>query len=208
MSVLKEFVKYYKPHKKLFAIDMFAAFAIASLDLVFPLITRNFVNDFIPNRNLNAIVTFSIVILVLFVLRMGFQFVVNYWGHVMGTSMEADMRADLFNHVQELDFKYFDDTKTGQIMSRLVGDLRDIGEMAHHGPEDLFISVVMITGSFIALTMTNWILSLVLFGNVVILIVFALKKRVKMIKNFRQVRKTNAEINEKLESTISGIRLS
>ncbi len=207
MSVLREFVKYYKPQKKLLTIDLISAFAIASLDLVFPLITRNFVNQFIPNKNLNAILTYSVVLLVLFSVRMGFQFVVNYWGHVMGTSMEADMRADLFNHVQELDFKYFDDTKTGQIMSRLVGDLRDIGEMAHHGPEDLFISVIMIIGSFIALFMTNWLLSLVLFGNVIILIVFALKKRVKMIKNFRQVRKTHAEINEKLESTISGIRL-
>src|SRR6056297_111439 len=154
MDRLKEFIKYYKPHKKLFIIDMVCSFAISSLDLVFPIISRNFINDFIPNEKLDAIINFSVLLLILYVVRMFLQYVVSYWGHVMGTRMEADMRKDLFSHIQTLPFEYFDENKTGQIMSRLVGDLRDIGELAHHGPENLFLALVMLIGSFIALILT------------------------------------------------------
>nr|MDO8117917.1 ABC transporter ATP-binding protein [Candidatus Sigynarchaeota archaeon] len=207
MSILKRFVYYYKPYKHLFVLDMVCAFVIAAMELVFPNITKDFINDFIPNRNLHLIIFWSLVLLGMYVVRSVCNYIVNYWGHMVGTRMEVDMRRDLFSHLHTLPFKFYDDTKTGQIMSRLVGDLREISELAHHGPEDLFISIVMISGSFIVLVLTNFILTTIIFIALFVLVVYTLRKRFKMLDTFRKVRAAHADINAKVENSISGIRL-
>ncbi|SKC73908.1 ATP-binding cassette, subfamily B [Maledivibacter halophilus] len=206
--VIKKFASYYKPHRKLFILDMFCAFLMASIDLVFPIATRSLLNDILPNGKTR---TFYIVIGTLFflyILRAIFNYIVDYWGHVVGTRMEADMRNDLFSHIQTLDTKYFDETRTGHIMSRVINDLREISELAHHGPEDLFLSAVMIIGSFVILLNIEWRLTLIIFTFVPIMIWFAIVKREKMSNAFRNVRKKIANVNSQLENSISGIRVA
>lgn len=206
--MIKRFAAYYKPHLNLFILDMTCAIVIAVLDLIFPVLSRRFINEFIPNGRIDLIVKFTILIVALYILRMGCYFIMAYWGHMMGTKIEYDMRKDLFVHIQTLPFKYFDNNKTGQIMSRLVGDLREIAELAHHGPEDLFISLFMIIGSFIILLRINVTLTLLVFLFVLLLILFTINKRKDIAKNFRQVRRKHADINAQIENSISGIRLS
>ncbi|WP_432408256.1 ABC transporter ATP-binding protein [Wukongibacter sp. M2B1] len=206
--MIKKFASYYKPHLNLFLLDMLCAITVAALDLVFPMFSRMFIDDFIPNGKIRLIVNFTILIVVMYVIRMICQFIMQYWGHMMGTRIEYDMRRDLFQHIQTLPFKYFDDNKTGQIMSRLVGDLREIAETAHHGPEDLFIASIMIIGSFMILIRINVTLTLIVFLFVLLLILFTINRRKAMAIAFRNVRKKHADINAQLESSISGIRLS
>lgn len=206
--MLKKFVSYYKPHKKLFVIDMICAFLISIFDLVFPMVTRDFINDYIPNGNVNLMIRWTIYLAILFLLRYIAQYIVNYWGHVVGVRIEHDMRRDIFEHLQTLSFTYFDKNKTGHIMSRIVNDLREITELAHHGPEDLFISLVMLIGSFIILIRIEWRLTLVVFAFVPLMIWFAISKRNKMSESFRQVRKKIANVNSQLENSISGIRVA
>ena len=142
MDLVKKFVKYYKPHKGLFILDMACALGIASLDLIFPIFSRTLINDFIPDRDLRAIIIASLVMFVLYILKGVFYYIVNYWGHVLGVRMEYDMRKKLFEHFQIMDVSFFDNRRTGKLMSRIVNDLNLIAELAHHGPEDLFLSVL------------------------------------------------------------------
>ncbi|MCG8540116.1 MAG: ABC transporter ATP-binding protein/permease [Clostridia bacterium] len=206
--MIKKFASYYKPHLKLFTLDMACAIIVAALDLIFPIFSGMFIDDFIPNGKIELMVNFTILIVVMYIIRMLCQFVMQYWGHVMGTRIEYDMRRDLFKHIQTLPFKYFDDNKTGQIMYRLVGDLREIAETAHHGPEDIFIASIMIVGSFIILFRRNVGLTLIVFLFVILLILFTINKRRAMAIAFRNVRRKHADINAQLENSISGIRLS
>ena len=206
--MLSRFIKYYRPHWKLFALDLVCAFLMTGIDLVYPVFTRSFMNDIIPNGKTGLFWKMSIVLLVLFVIRTVFRYIMAYWGHVVGVRMEADMRRDLFNHLQTLDFSFFDKARTGNLMSRIVNDLNRITEAAHHGPEDLFISVIMLVGSFIILVRINVILTLVLFAILPFVLWFAAKKRVKMSSAFRSVRRKVADINSDLENSISGIRVS
>ena len=206
--MLKKFISYYKPYWKLFALDMSCAFLIAAIDLVFPLITRQFINDIIPNGKLRIFYIFIIALLILAVVRAVLNYIVDYWGHMVGTRMERDMRRDLFEHLQTLSFDYFDNVKTGHIMSRIVNDLREISELAHHGPEDLFISLVMLIGSFIILTIIEWRLTLIIYSFLPLLIWYATLKRKKMAGAFRSVRKRIANVNAQLENSISGIRVA
>jgi ATP-binding cassette subfamily B protein len=207
MSTFKRFLAYYRPYKGTFVIDLASAFVVAALELVFPTITKDFINDYIPNKQLSQIVTWSAILVAMYLVRAGFSYVQLYWGHMVGTRMEVDMRRDLFEHLHVLPFKYYDDVKTGQIMSRLVGDLREVSELAHHGPEDLFISGVMIAGSFAALVLINLVLTLIIFGVLLVLILYTLKKRIKMLETFRVVREAHGGINEQVENSISGIRV-
>ncbi len=207
MSTFKRFVSYYRPYRGTFILDLASAFVVAALELVFPNITKDFINDYIPNRHLSQIVTWSAILVAMYLIRAVFSYVQLYWGHMVGTRMEVDMRRDLFEHLHALPFKYYDEVKTGQIMSRLVGDLREVSELAHHGPEDLFISAVMIAGSFIALVLINPTLTLVIFGVLLVLILYTLKKRIKMLETFRVVREAHGGINEQVENSISGIRV-
>ncbi|CCQ97845.1 Uncharacterized ABC transporter ATP-binding protein YwjA [[Clostridium] ultunense Esp] len=208
MKLLKKFISYYKPHRKLFFIDMFFAFLISAFDLVFPMVTRNIVNEIIPAGRMDLLLRWTIIMLVLFIFRYISYYIVSYWGHVLGVYIEYDMRKDLFAHLQTLPFSYYDNTKTGHIMSRLVNDLRDITELAHHGPEDLFISLVMLVGSFILLIRIEWRLTLIIFAFVPVMIWFSMSKRTKMQDSFRQVRKKIANVNAQLENSISGVRVA
>ena len=206
--MVKRFAKYYKPHRILFIWDIFAALFISLIDLLFPIVSKTFVNDYIPNGQINLMIKVALGIILLYILRMGANFFMGYWGHIVGARIEYDMRNDLFKHLQELSFKFFDNNKTGQLMSRLVGDLGEIAELAHHGPEDLFISVIMLTGSFIILSTIDAYLTLIMFAFVGMLVIFALFSRRSMERAFREVRKKHASINSQIENSISGIRLS
>lgn len=206
--MLKRFISYYKPHKKLFFIDMFFAFLISIFDLVFPIFTQRMINKIIPDGNMRLLVTWTIIMGVLFVLRYISTYIVAYWGHLLGVKIEHDMRKDLFSHLQTLPFSYYDNTKTGHIMSRMINDLRDITELAHHGPEDLFISAVMLIGSFTILMTIEWRLTLIIFAFIPVMIYFAISKRKRMEETFRAVREKIANVNSQLENSISGIRVS
>ena len=187
---------------------MACAFMIAGIDLVFPTFTRLALDDLIPSGNIRGIVIIAVVMAGLFVMRAVFNYVVNYWGHVVGVRMEYNMRKDIFSHLQTLSFSYFDRIRTGKIMSRIVNDLREITELAHHGPEDLFISLVTLTGAFIILIQTDWRLTLIVFAYIPFMVWFGIKKRQKMAKAFRIVRKKIANVNAQLENSISGIRVA
>lgn len=206
--MLKRFISYYKPHKTLFFIDMFFAFLISIFDLVFPMFTRNMINVIIPDGNMGLLLRWTIIMVFLFILRYISQYIVAYYGHVLGVRIEHDMRRDIFSHLQTLPFSYYDNTKTGHIMSRIVNDLRDITELAHHGPEDLFISTVMLLGSFFILLFIEWRLTLIIFAFIPVMIWFAIYKRKKMESAFRDVRKKIANVNSQLENSISGVRVA
>lgn len=206
--MIRQFVKYYKPHKTLFILDLLAAFAMAGIDLIFPMFSREFVNDLIPNQKLKLIIIYSLIVLVLYIIKIGLNYFMGYWGHVLGSRIEFDMRRDLFTHIQKLEFSFFDNIKTGQLMNRLTADLNEVTELAHHGPEDLFVSVVMLVGSFILLIQINVPLTLIIFFFVLLTIVFSIKMRGSMMTTFRSVRAKMADINAQLESSLSGIRLS
>lgn len=205
--MIKEFIRYYRPHKKLFFIDLLCAFLISASDLVFPMVTRRFINDFIPNRDLAMIIRFGFILLVLYGVRYLLDYVVGYWGHVLGVRMEYDMRRDMFNQLQRMSFSYYDDTKTGQIMSRLVNDLNEISELAHHGPEDLFISTIMLSGSFVLLLGINVPLTLIVFSVIPFLVWFTMSFNRRMRQSFQDLRVSLGEINANLEDAISGIRV-
>uniref|UniRef100_UPI0026370763 ABC transporter ATP-binding protein n=1 Tax=uncultured Cetobacterium sp. TaxID=527638 RepID=UPI0026370763 len=178
--MLKNFISYYKPYKKLFVLDLLVASVSAACDLFYPMLTRKIVNETIPNQELRMIATFSIVLLIIYLVKMMCAYFMQYWGHVVGVRMQGDMRKDIYKHLQNLPVKYFDNNQTGSIMSRIVNDLMDISELAHHGPEDLFISIIMIIGSFILLSNINLKLTLIIFSVLLILIIFAIFKRKKM----------------------------
>ncbi len=205
---MKKFIAYYKPHKKLFFIDMFFAFLISVFDLAFPMFAKEMVDNIIPNGRMDLLIKWSIAMLALFGVRYVSSYIVAYWGHLLGVRIEHDMRRDIFAHLQTLPFSYYDNTKTGHIMSRIINDLRDITELAHHGPEDLFISLVMLLGSFFILLNIEWRLTLVIFAFIPIMIWFSINKKTKMSDAFRKVKGEMAEVNSQLENSISGIRVS
>ena len=206
--MIKKFISYYKPHLRLLILDLICAFLISATELFYPMITRNIINDVIPNKKLKVLIILCVAMLLLYILKGVCNYIVDYWGHVLGVKMQYDMRKDIFAHLQKLPFKYFDENKTGHIMSRIVNDLMDISELAHHGPEDLFISVVMIIGSFIALCFINVPLTIIIFSLIPFLIWFAVSRRRNMSKAFKDVRKKVANVNAQLENSISGIRVA
>ncbi|MEW9121806.1 MAG: ABC transporter ATP-binding protein [Thermotaleaceae bacterium] len=205
--MLKRFSKYYKGHLPLFFLDFGCAFLMAGLDLVFPIVVGMLIDDILPARNLSLTLWIGVGLFGLYIVRYFLNYVVDYWGHVLGVRMEYDMRKDLFNHIHKLSFTYFDNTKTGHIMSRLVNDLNEISELAHHGPEDLFIAVVTLLGSFIILLTIHWPLALITFTLVPIMLWFAIFKNKKMQNVFREMRLKVADINAQVEDSISGVRV-
>lgn len=207
-TLIKKFISYYRPHWKLFLLDMACALLIAALDLVFPIVTRNVINNIIPEGRIRTLFIITGVLVVLYIVRYIANYIVDYYGHVVGTRMEFDMRKDIFTHIQSLSFSYFDNTKTGHIMSRIVNDLREITELAHHGPEDLFISFVMLIGSFVILIRIEWRLTLIIFAFIPIMIWFAISKRAKLENAFKAQRVKIAKVNAQLENSISGIRVA
>ena len=205
---LKSFISYYKPHKKLFILDMICAFLIAIIDLSVPMFSKYALNELLPNDEFRMFFIFIVSLLGLYLLRSVFQYVVDYWGHILGVRIEYDMRRDLFRHLQSLSLKFYDKTRTGHIMSRMVNDLNEITELAHHGPEDLFLSIIMLVGAFFAMLIMQWRLALAVYIFIPFLVVFAIKQRTKMSKGFKNVKKKIANVNAQLESSISGIRVS
>ena len=187
---------------------MVCAFLISGIDLVFPSFTRLALDDYIPNSKMKSLLITAIILIVLFSFRAIFNYIVNYWGHVVGVRMEYDMRKKIFSHLQTLSFSYFDKVRTGKIMSRIINDLREIAELAHHGPEDLFISAVIFVGSFIILVQTNVLLTIMVFAYVPIMLCYGIWARKNMAKAFKKVRKKIANVNAQLENSISGIRVS
>lgn len=206
--MIRRFITYYKPHRKLFFADLACAFFLSAINLVYPMITRRMINDYIPNSKLRLLIVWAAVLLILYVAKLVANYFVSYWGHVVGVRMQADMRAQMFDHLQRLPVTYFDNNKTGTIMSRMINDLFDISELAHHGPEDLFLSFILLCGSFILMSSISLPLTLIVFASVPVMVAFSASKRVKMMSAFKESRVKVGEINANLENSIAGIRVS
>lgn len=205
-GLMRIFLSYFKPHRRLFAMDMLCAIIVAAVDLAFPLVSRTAMNDLLPR---NAYTTFFIVMGVMaaaYLLRAFLYYVICYWGHTFGIRVEADIRRDLFSHMQSLGYEFYDRNRTGQLMSRLTSDLFEITELAHHGPEDLVISLLTIIGALIVMFSIEWRLALVVCVILPILLVVVISRRRKMASASKNVKKRTAAINAEIESSLSGIR--
>ena len=205
---LRAFARYYRPHLRLFLLDMACALIVALVDLMFPVVTRTVLDTYLPAQMYGAF--FGIIALMgaAYLLRCAMQWVITYLGHMMGVLMEADMRRDIFAQLQRLSFSYYDRNRTGRLMSRVTNDLFEITELAHHGPEDLFISAVTLIGAFAVLFSMQWRLALVLLVMVPALLCFAVSQRRRMSATSRQVKERMAGINADIESSISGVRVA
>ena len=206
--MLKEFVQYYKPYKKLFILDMICAFSASMCNLLYPIMTRNIMDDIIPNKKIDLLFIFAAILIVIFIAKAGFNYFMQYWGHVVGVRMQADMRSVVFRHLQKLPNKYFDENKSGVTMSRIVNDLMDITELAHHGPEDLFISLVTILGSFVILMGIDIPLTLIIFAVLPFAVWFVARKKDKMGNAFMKARVKVGEVNATLENSIAGMKVT
>ena len=208
MHLVKRFVSYYKPHRKLFAIDMACAFIVAVCDLFYPIIAGNIIDDYVQNQNLRLLLTWSGVLLGIYLVKAVLNYVIQYWGHIVGVRIQGDMRRDMFRHMQKLPFAFFDENKTGTLLSRMVNDLQDVSELAHHGPEDLFLSLIMLVGSFIILAGTDLLLTVIIFAFLPVMVFVASKLRKGMQEAFRATRVEVGEVNANVETAIAGMRVS
>ena len=206
--MLKRFISYYKPHRVIFIFDMLAALLVSLIGIFYPIITRSMLNDLIPNKKYQLIIVFGGLLLLLYVIRMLLNYFIQYYGHVMGVRMQAQMRSDMFNHLEKLPYSFFDGQETGKIMSRMTNDLMEISELAHHGPENLIISVITVVASFIYLCTIDIYLTLIIFVCVPFLLIISFALRKKMRNAFMESRVSVGEINASLESSISGIRVT
>ena len=206
--MLKEFIKYYKPYKLLFISDMLASLLISLSAMVYPIITRNMLNDFIPNSKYNLIIKFGIILLVIYIIRALLKYFVQFYGHVMGVKIQSDMRKELFGKIQRLPYSYFDNHETGAIMSNLTNDIFEISELAHHGPENVIMCTLMIILSFIYLATINLNLTLIIFASVPFLFFISMKLRKKMREASRKSKIAMSGINAGISSSISGIRVT
>ena len=207
-KLLKRFVSYYKPHKKMLILDLLAALMISITGMVYPILTNKVLDTYFPEENYKAIVIAGISILGIYVIRMLLNYFVQCYGHVIGVRMQSQMRKDLFAHLQKLPYKFYDNNETGKIMTRITSDLFEVCELAHHGPENLLISSIMIILSFTYLMTINWILTLIVFACVPILILVTVYFRKGMKQAFDDRRKSNAIINAAVESSVTGIRVT
>ncbi len=207
--MLKKFISYYGPHKKLFILDMLASLLVSVIGLVYPIVTRLMLGEWTSDeQNTKLIIYCGLGLLGLYLLRMLLRFFVQYYGHVIGVRMQATMRNDLFTKLQNLPYTFYDNNETGKIMSRMTNDLQDVSELAHHGPENIFICGIMIIGSFIYLCTIDWKLTLIIFACVPFLIVTSAILRRRMREAFMESRKSIAVVNAALESSITGIRVT
>lgn len=208
MAKIRRFFKYYKPHRKLFLIDLICSFTISVCNMFYPMIARTIMNDYVPNGNLRLLITWAIVLAAIYALKGVLTFIVGHWGHVLGVRIQGDMRRDLFRHIETLPFSYFDENQTGSIMSRILNDLFEVSELAHHGPEDMFNSFISIIGAIVMLCLINPWLGVIVLCYVPLMIIFAAKARVRMSNAFDESRKKVAELNAEIESSVSGIRVT
>ncbi|MFS0821209.1 ABC transporter ATP-binding protein [Bacillus sp. 1P02SD] len=205
--MIQRFFTYYKPHRTLFLIDFSCAVIVAILELAFPLAVQWFIDSLLPTNNWSAIVWVSIGLLVLYLVSSGLQFIVGYWGHKLGINIETDMRQQLFQHVQRQSFRFFDNTKTGHIMSRITNDLFDIGELAHHGPEDLFIAIMTFVGAFWIMLTINVKLALIAIIVVPFLIWLIAFSNVRMNRAWKAMYSNIADVNARVEDSVAGARV-
>lgn len=206
--MIKKFAKYYKPHLRLFALDMTCAFLAACCDLFYPVIAKNIINDYVPNQNIRLFVIWALVLLLIYAAKAVLTYIVQFWGHIVGVRIQGNMRQELFSHLQKLPFSYFDEHKTGSIMSRMINDLFEVSELAHHGPENLFLSLIILVGAFIMLAQINLSLTLITFLILPFMIFFAFKTKTTMNSAFTKTREKTADINASVETAIAGIRVS
>lgn len=206
--MLKKLIRYYKPYLFLFCADLLAAFLLAACDLIYPMLTRSIINEVVPEKNLQMLIVFSLALLVIFLAKAGFNYFMQYWGHVVGVRMQADMRDEVFAHLQKLPCSYFDNNKTGVIMSRMINDLMDISELAHHGPEDVFISGMMFIGSFVILCTINVPLTVIIFLFLPLVIWSTLAQRKKLNRAFMESRVKTGEVNAVVENSVAGVRVT
>lgn len=210
MQTLKKFIKYYKPYKAVFFIDLLCATIISAIDLAFPQLLRTLTKTLFagaPGKIISALIPITIGLLVAYIIQTACRYYVTYAGHMMGARMERDMRKELFDQYEKLSFSYYDQNNSGQMMSKLVSDLFDISELAHHGPENLFISLIKIIGSFIFLFMINRMLAVPMLILVVLMLVFSYRQNKKMQETFMDNRRKIGDINSSLQDTLAGIRV-
>ena len=205
---LKVLVQYFRPHRGLFVLDLSCALVMALIDLAFPLVARSSMNQLLPARQFDTFFMVMIIVAAAFVIRAGMNYIITYWGHMFGVRVEADLRDDLFRHMQSLDFKFFDSNRTGQLMNRMTGDLFEITELSHHGPEDLFVAFVTIVGAICIMFTVQWQLALVILIIIPIFLAVVMLCRKNMVTTSRNVKITMSEINGEIESGLSGIRTS
>ena len=212
--MLKRFIGYYKPYKGMFALDMTASLLIAVIGMVYPILTNRILRNIVPDstleetRKITLIIILGAILVACYFIRMGLRYFVQYYGHVIGVKMQADMRREMFTKLEKLPFSYYDEHETGKIMSRMTNDLMDVSELAHHGPENFFICGISLILSLTYLFYLNWIFALVILGCVPLLVIITLIVRKRMRDAFMETRKNVAEINGALESSISGIRVT
>ncbi|MEO4055448.1 ABC transporter ATP-binding protein [Solibacillus sp. CAU 1738] len=205
--MLSKFFSYYKPHKRLFMIDFSSAIIVAVLELAFPLAVQWFIDELLPDGDWGMIVKVSVLLLFVYILSAVLNFIVNYLGHKLGINIETDMRQELFNHVQRQSFRFFDNTKTGHIMSRITNDLFDIGEFAHHGPEDFFIAIMTFIGAFAIMFNVNPTLALIAIVMVPFLTWLVTFSNMKMNKAWKDMYGKIADVNGRVEDSVSGVRV-
>ena len=206
--MLKRFIAYYRPHRKMFILDMLASLLISVIGMIYPIFSRTMLNDLIPNHRLRLLVIYGLTLLALYAVRMLLRYFVQFYGHMVGVGMQAQMRSDMFNKLETLPYSFYDEHETGKIMSRMTNDLMDVSELAHHGPENLLISGIMIVGSFVYLCTISVPLTLIIFACVPVMAAVSLFCRKRMRDAFAESRKSIAVINAALESSISGIRVT
>lgn len=205
-SLFSIFASYFKQHKWLLVLDLVCAVLVSAITLIFPMVSRYALQNILPTKNYLLFTYIMIGLLLSLILKTIFQFIVTYQGHLMGVKMEADMRHDLFVHISHMDFTFFDKHRTGSLLSRVVSDLFEISELAHHGPEMLLTSIITLVGSFVFMLMIQWELALVLFVLIPLIILLVSVMRRKLEKSSMKLKKTTANINSDIESSISGIR--
>ena len=206
--MIRRFCRYYKPNLKQFIFDMCCSLVVAVCDLFLPVVSRSIIDEYIPDKNVKMVFIWLGVLVAVYTVKMIGAYCVQYYGHVVGVKMQYQMRNEVFAHLQKLPFSYFDDHKTGTIMSRIINDLMDVSELAHHGPENLFLAAILLVGSFILMANVNIWLTLIIFLSMPFLIWFAMYKRLKLAKSFAVMREQVGEVNAALENSISGIRVS
>ena len=208
IGLVKRFIPYYKPHKVIFTLDMGASLLMSLLAIIYPVITRRMLNEYIPNKETRSIVFAGLLLLAIYLARFGLKYFVQFKGHMMGIAMQAQMRRELFEHYEKLPYSFFDANETGRLMSRVTNDLQDVSELAHHGPENIIICTITIIASFIYLSTINFWLALITFVCVPVLTLVAVKMRKKQHLAFAKSRAAVAEINATIQSSISGIRVT
>ncbi|TBL72634.1 ABC transporter ATP-binding protein [Paenibacillus thalictri] len=205
--MIRRFFSYYRPYKGLFILDFSCAVIAGLLELGFPLAVNQFVDKLLPGKDWALIIWACLALLAVYALNTGLQYVVTYWGHMLGINIETDMRKKMFDHIQKLSFRFFDNTKTGHLMTRITNDLNEIGEIAHHGPEDVFIAVMTLVGAFLLMVSINWQLALLTFLVIPLMAWLAMHFSGKMTRTYRRLFGDLAEFNSRVEDTVGGIRV-